>query len=211
MARDTIPISSGGDIGVISHYVWRGFVLADRVSMQPTYWVKVGDVTASSWMNLAGEQVNGPLTEHDLTVDYSKSFGTYTVSGGWINYIFPGADDDVSNEIYGGLAVATLLNPFVKVYQDVHAGTGTYVSFGVSQPFALTKGITATPTLSLGYNHHQWTDLSTWSDAQIGVKAAVATWSEKITLTPSLFYSKSLNNDLVPNQWYGGIGLSTRF
>jgi hypothetical protein len=206
------PVTSGGEVGVYSHYMWRGFLLTDAVSTQPTYWVKFGDITVSSWMNVAGGQVTGPLTEHDLTVDYSKALDKWTLSVGWINYVFPGAEDRVSNEIYAGASYATFLNPTVKVYQDVHAGTGTYVNLSVNHPVPLgSSGFIATPSFGIGYNHEQWIDDSAWSDLNFGVKVLVPTPSPRVAFTPAIYYSKSLIEDVLPDQLYGGVGIVVRF
>jgi hypothetical protein len=213
-APPPIAVSSGGEIGFYNKYLWRGFILADAVSMQPTYWVKFADaVTVSSWMNVARDQLEGPLTEHDLTVDYTKTLnGKWTVSGGWINYVFPGLDAGaVTNEIYGGLTHASYLNPTVKAYVDFHEGDGTYLNFSVSHTYALgSQGFAATPSFALGYNNKQWIDDASWSDANFGLKLTVPTPIKKLFLTPAIYYSKSLNDDFFDDHFIGGIGIVTK-
>lgn len=211
-----MTVSSGGEVGVYSKYLWRGFVLADAVSMQPTYWVKFADaVTVSSWMNVAREQLEGPLTEHDLTVDYTKALNSkFSMSVGWINYVFPGLDDgSVTNEIYGGLAHSSYFNPAVKVFVDFHEGKGTYFNFSASHTYAIGgQGFAATPSFGLGYNHRQWIDDSTWSDANFGVKLTVPTPIKRLFITPAIYYSKALNKDLgvFDDHFYGGVGFVTK-
>ena len=211
-----MTVSSGGEIGVYSKYLWRGFVLADAVSMQPTYWVKFADtLTVSSWMNVAREQLEGPLTEHDLTVDYTKAINSkFSVSAGWINYVFPGLDEgSVTNEIYGGLAHSSYLNPAVKVFVDFHEGKGTYFNFSVSHTYAVgSQGFAATPSFGLGYNDKQWIDEATWSDANFGVKLTVPTPIKRLFITPAIYYSKALNKDLgvFDDHFYGGVGIVTK-
>lgn len=215
-APSPMTVSSGGEIGVYSKYLWRGFVLADAVSMQPTYWVKFGSsLTVSSWMNVAREQLEGPLTEHDLTVDYTKSLGPkFSVSAGWINYVFPGLDEgSVTNEIYGGLSHASYFNPAVKVYVDFHEGKGTYFNFSASHTYAFgSQGFAATPSFGLGYNDKQWIDEATWSDANFGVKLTVPTPIKRLFITPAIYYSKALNKDLgvFDDHFYGGVGIVTK-
>jgi hypothetical protein len=205
------PLSAGAEIVFTSAYIWRGFVPTDAMSYEPTSWVKFGDITVSSWFNIAGDQPTGPITEHDLTVDYSKGFGSWTVSGGYINYVFPGASTDrVTHEFYGGVALAGPLNPTVKVFQDVHAGTGTYVAMGASQSVALKHGVTLTPGVVVAYNHHQWIDDSDWSDANFSLKLSIPFPRQRVWLTPFMAYSKSLNEDFFPNKFYGGVGIAVR-
>ena len=106
-----MAVTSGAEINFYSKYMWRGWVYQDAFSAQPTYWVKFADsLTVSSWMNFSREQVEGPLTEHDLTVDYTKAVSPkFTMSAGWINYVYPALEtQNVSNEFYGGLALSLI-------------------------------------------------------------------------------------------------------
>lgn len=201
-------VSVGTEIVSTSAYIWRGFIPTDAFSVQPNTWVKFGNLTLSSWSNMAGQSVGGLLTEHDLTVDYSQAVGRFTVTGGWINYVFPPAETGRhSNEIYGGLSHASYLNPTVRVYQDVHEGSGTYVNFAVSHEFEAAGGLKVTPSAALGYNHHQWVDASTFSDASFGLKVKVPTPVKHLAVAPFVTYSRSLAQDHFPSRLYGGFGI----
>jgi hypothetical protein len=165
----------------------------------------------SSWFNVAGEQPAGPLTEHDLAVDWSRALGGWSLSAGWINYVFPGAAaDGVTNEFYGGVGYAGPLNPFIKVFQDVHAGSGTYVSLGVSQTFGLSGGASLTPSFTLGYNHRQWIDGSTWSDATWGLKLLHPLPVNRLWISGYLAYTNGLDETFFPDTFHGGIGVAVR-
>jgi hypothetical protein len=206
------PVSGGVTVDLMSHYVWRGFLLTDAFAFQPTIWGKVGNLTASSWSTWSADQEGGPLMEHDFTVDYSQAVGKATIGVGYINYLFPAVDGDgdVTNEIYVTSAFATILNPTVKVYFDFHEGDGTYLNFGVSHPIPLgSKGITATPAFAIGYNHQQWIDESAWNDANFSIKLTIPI-NARITLGPGIYYSKGLN-DAIPDQFYGGLSIVTTF
>lgn len=211
-----VNVTSGAEINFYSKYMWRGFVYQDAVSMQPTYWLKFGDsLTVSSWMNVSREQVEGPLTEHDLTVDYTKAISPkITMSAGWINYVYPALEtQNVSNEFYGGFAHASYFNPAARVYVDVHSGTGVYLNFSAGHTYAIgSSGLTATPSFAIGYNHRSWIDDSTWSDANFGVKLTVPTPIKGLFLTPQLYYSKALNTEIgaFKDTLYGGVGIVTK-
>lgn len=215
-APTPVAVTSGAEINFYSKYMWRGWVYQDAVSAQPTYWVKFADsLTVSSWMNFSREQVEGPLTEHDLTVDYTKAISPkITMSAGWINYVYPALEtQNVSNEFYGGFAHASYFNPAARVYVDVHSGTGVYLNLSAGHTYAIgSSGLTATPTFSIAYNHKSWIDESTWNDANFGVKVMVPTPIKGLFLTPQLYYSKALTNDVVgiKDTLYGGIGIVTK-
>jgi hypothetical protein len=205
-----LPVSGGATFDFMSHYVWRGFVLTDAFAFQPAAWVKMGDLTVSSWSSWSEGQDGGPLMEHDLTVDYTRAVGKATLSVGYINYLFPAIDEgSVSNELYFVSAFAAPLNPTVKAYVDVHEGSGTYLNFGISQPLPLNSKLTLTPSFAIGYNHQQWIDESAWNDANFGLKLTVPI-NAHFTLGPGIYYSKGLN-DAIPDKFYGGLSVVTTF
>ena len=210
-AQTPTPITTGVDLVGTSAYLWRGFVPTDAASVQPNLWMKVGDVTVSSWGNTARPSAGGSmLTEHDFTVDYTRTTGRYVVSAGWINYLFPTVDvGRHSNEFYAGVSHVSFLNPTVRVFQDVQAGAGTYVNAGMSHEFAVGRTL-VTPSVAVGYNRHQWIAESTWSDAVMGVRVKVPTPSKRVMLAPFVNYSRSLASGLFPSRFYGGLGVSVQ-
>lgn len=211
-----VAVTSGAEINFYSEYMWRGFVYQDAFSAQPTYWLKFGDsLTVSSWLNVSREQVEGPITEHDLTVDYTKAISPkFTMSAGWINYVYPALEtQNISNEFYGGIAHGSYFNPAARLYMDVHSGTGLYLNLSAGHTYAIgSSGLTATPSFSIAYNHKSWIDTSTWSDANMGVKVTVPTPLKRLFLTPQLYYSKALTDEVpgIESRWYGGIGIVTK-
>jgi hypothetical protein len=209
-ATPRLQITAGTEFMATSAYVWRGFVPNASFSVQPNTWMKVGDVTVSSWMNVAREHVqNRPVTEHDLTVDYSKSRGNVTWSAGWINYAFPELTAGrYSNELYVGVAHASYFNPSLRVYQDVHEGTGTYVNAAVSHAYEVAD-FTLTPSVALGYNHHQWIDVSTFSDLNVGLRLTIPTPIKRLSVAPFVNHSRSLDA-VIPSRTFGGLALAVR-
>lgn len=212
--QSKMAVTGGVTVDLFSHYVWRGFVPTDAFSFQPTVWAKVKEFTISSWSSFAKDQPGGPAIEHDFTVDYTKAVSkTTTLSVGYINYFFPSLDvGRHSDEFYVVSAFATILNPTVKAYFDVHEGKGTYLNFGISQPIPIPvqlKGVALTPSFALGYNDKQWIDESAWNDANFGLKLTVPI-NGHLTLGPGIYYSKGLN-DAIPDKFYGGLSIVTTF
>ena len=208
-AQGGVAVSAGADLVTASAFVWRGLVLCDSPVAQPNIWVKVGNLTASSWVNVARHGPNGQsLTEHDLTIDYSAPVGDWVLSAGWINYAFVNlADGRFTNELYAGISYSGLLSPAVTVYQDVHAGAGTYVSAGVSHSIAVgSRGWSIDPLATVGYNHRQWTPYSGFSDAVLEVDLSVPLG--RISLQPFVAYSWSLDRRIAVNRFSWGIAAS---
>jgi hypothetical protein len=235
-------VTGGVNVDLFSHYVWRGFVLTDRFAFQPSVYVSTHGLTLTSWSSWsstgAADDGSYPdcfdsdcpvLREHDFTVDFTKPVGKAALSVGYINYVFPGFRTDsakaadavgVTNEIYLGAAFTVTANPFVKIYFDVDGNDGadtskgTYLQFGVSQPFPLGKSkATLTPMFNMAYNFGEWiadggcdiTDPSSgancWNDANLGVKVALPVTS-KFTITPAMYLAIGLN-DTVKAVGYG--------
>lgn len=208
-----LEVASGLDMVVVSAYVWRGFVLVDDAALQPNAWLKVGNLTLTSWMNVASTCPNGDhLTEHDFTADYTIARGKTSFSAGYVNYLFPDLDTDrVSHEIYAGVAHASYFAPALRVYHDVHVGSGTYVSLAASHTYALPwRDAALTPSLALGYNHRQWIDDSTFSDLALGLKARVPTPLPRVALTPFVTWSRSLATAHFPSRFVYGVGMSVQ-
>jgi hypothetical protein len=173
----------------------------------------MGSVTVSSWMNIARRHVeHRPITEHDLTIDYSATRGAFTWSAGWINYVFPELETGrSSNELYAGFSHSSYLNPSFRVYQDVHAGTGTYVNLGVSHTYpVIGSKVTLMPSVALGYNHKQWIDTSTFSDLNMGLRLTVPGPVKRLWLAPFINYSRSLDRAVLESKTYGGLSLAVR-
>jgi hypothetical protein len=195
-----------------SAFVWRGLVLADAPSVQPSASITIGGFTATSWVNLSA---HGPLqgwSEHDLVVDYTHETGPWTLSVGYTNYYFPKTESGrfFTHEFYGIAALAIPLNPSVKVYHDVTLGRGTYVSAGVSQTLPLgSSKWSATPAVTLGYNNHQWVAGSGWSDLNLGLTLARPAGSH-LDIAGSFNYSKSFHPEWFPSRAYVGVTVAVR-
>ncbi|MDE3155285.1 MAG: hypothetical protein KGN76_09285 [Acidobacteriota bacterium] len=202
------PVTVGMEVKAASAYVWRGFVPTPAFSLEPEPWIRIGEVTVSSMTDLARPDGSMLVDEHDLTVDYSHRAGPVRLSGGWINYVFPQETENRhSDELYAAVALSSYLHPTLRVFEDVHAGKGTYVNLAVSHEYELARDWAVTPSLAVGYNRHYWIDASTFSDANVGVTLTVPTPVPGLRLAPFLNYSRSLNLDYTPNRFYGGLGL----
>jgi hypothetical protein len=209
-APEQAPLfAAGSDILATSAYVWRGFV-PGGFSVQPALWITVGRLTVSSWMSFAN--FDGPMTEHDLTIDYTTPVPHGDMSIGYVNYAFPGSSEGAhSQEVYVGYTHRSPFSPTLRVFHDLDVGSGTYVSGSLSYTFAVTSArLEFTPSAAIGYNHRQWVDASTWSDLNVGITVALPAILERMRVAPFLFRSQSLNRAEFPSRWYGGVGISLK-
>jgi hypothetical protein len=238
--EEAAPSVTGGvNVDLFSHYVWRGFALTDGFAFQPSIFVSTRGLTFTSWSSWSSTDAGcfdvddcPAMREHDFTVDYTRSVGNAAVSVGYIHYLFPPYRTDdakaadavgTTSEIYAGVTFAAPGNPFVKANFDIDGdeldlSKGTYVQFGVSQPFPVAEGrATLTPMFSVAYNFSQWITEDDWNDANLGVKLAVPV-TDKLTITPAAYLSIGLNDAVKlvgygdgDTKFYGGVSFSYAF
>ncbi|MDX8390934.1 MAG: hypothetical protein R8M38_10660 [Mariprofundaceae bacterium] len=95
-------ISVGGDVGIYSSYVWRGFSGTDATSIQGDLAVDGGNgFSANVWFAapLTGDSEQ-PVTEFDYTIDYSGEAGDFSYSVGFIYYAYLNQSDWNTGEVY---------------------------------------------------------------------------------------------------------------
>lgn len=208
----TPRVTVGTDIATVSAYVWRGFIPVPSMSVQPSLFVKAGDLTMTAWSNFAGRGPNGEaFTEQDVTVDYSRTRGNTLLSVGYIWYAFPDLDgNQQSHELYAGVTAPWRFSPSFRIYQDVGTGRGTYAQAALAHERPLYRKTTVTASASLGYNHEQWVDGSGWSDLVVGAKVTIPTAQPHIAFAPFLFYSQSLDRTRFSSRMFGGVNISVR-
>ncbi len=200
----------GVDLNVTSQYIWRGFQANSTPSLQPNLWISYRGFTVSSWSNLARRGPNGQQwTEHDLTVDYSRTLTRkFSWSAGYINYVFPDlASGDVANEFYGGLRYDGKVSAGLKVFQNAGLSTGTYFQGNVGKSFPLGETVSLTTSFAVGYNRKMFIPVATFSDA-VGSVAVSFPLGSRMRIAPNVNFSKSLDRGYFRNQWFGGVTIS---
>jgi len=190
------PWSFSLDTTFVSQYLWRGFVVNSSPALQPNISLGYGGFSVSSWSNVANsiEGWGQNWMEHDLTLDYSHSFGKVGVSGGYIWYLFPGIKENPgrdSHEFYLGTSVDTLLSPSFTYYRDFDEGDGDYFYGSIGHSVDLVKGATLNLGSGAGLNHKQWIDITTVSNWDINVSVDIP-WG-KVTFSP--FFTQMIGNE----------------
>jgi hypothetical protein len=158
-------MTAGAGPAVSSDYIWRGFLENQTLSVQPNLWMTIGDVTFSSWMNASRVGPNGrSFTERDVTLDYTHALGSWTYPvGGSTTRSSRCRWTDIQTS-FSGRSPTTAISPTLHLDHDVQQGSGSYISLDVTHEYPIWRpGITLSPQVSLGYNHRQWIDASTWA------------------------------------------------
>jgi len=225
------PMGSGGAVGtapdlnisveagvdVYSQYVWRGFRLADKASVQPTVTFGFGDsgVALNVWGSAAIQKRNAPASleeadELDFTLSYDGVLGgedsQVGVSLGYIQYTFPNLTGTKhSEEVYAGLSLDHPLAPSLTTYYDFGLADAWYVTAGIGPELALTE----TTSLGLGASVGLSDAARSFGFNDFTVSASLGTTFNALTLSPTIGYSyadDAVNGD--NGEIWGGLSLS---
>jgi hypothetical protein len=204
-----------GDVFLTSQYIWRGMVLDEELSLQPTLTVGYYDFSFNVWgqMDLTdfGEDEcvytddcdsrAWQFTEVDFILAYSHSFGKLTVGTGIIFYLYPNWDhSEDTHEVYVSISHDDLLQPSLTVYYDFDEVDGWYINFGVGHSFEITPKFSIELSSSVGwgdsdYNKYMFgNDDSCMVDFNCGIKTPYKI-TENLTITPTLMFSSLLDSD----------------
>jgi hypothetical protein len=131
------------EITPLSLYHFRGQMMTNGPVLQSTATAAYRGAHAMVFTNVDLDRANQrPWTfdEVDLDAGYDYEREKITLSVGGIRYTFPNTELPSTAEVYGGIGFKTLLHPSVKVFRDVDAFQGTYITLDASQPVSLYRG-----------------------------------------------------------------------
>ncbi len=66
----------------------------------------------------------------------------------------------------------------------------------------VSSKVTLMPSVTLGYNHKQWIDVSTFSDLSMGLRLTVPGPVKRLWLAPFINYSRSLDRAVIQSKTY---------
>jgi len=189
-------VSWGGDLTISSSYVWRGDVEDGAPSVQPQFWVQLGDVNVSSWMAVT---VAGVL-EHDTSVEVAHSIGVFGLTGGWTNYF--SLDTDIerhADELYASIALPARITPSVTVWHGVGATSSRYVEAAISSRLTARR-FALEARMAAGYDRGRAVDRGpTHVEATLG-----AEWSHRsVAIHPFITYLASLRGAIASRTVWG--------
>ncbi len=137
------------DVGLFSHYVWRGQKLSDGLVMQPSIGLVYEGVGVNVWSNFDRETKQH--NETDFTIDYAFSSDAFEFGLGYIYYAVAEGDDQ-TGELFISTTYDTLLNPSVTLYYDADEGDGGFVEFTADHTLELSNTMQLDISALVGYN-----------------------------------------------------------
>ena len=173
-----------------SQYWWRGFVLANKPTLQPSLTLGLGGtgLAFNIWGSMATADRKKGLDaadELDFTLSLDRSFGVVGISYGYIQYTFPNAPKGAkhSEEFYVGLSIDSPAAPSVTVYHDFGLADASYLSLGIGPEFPLGEAASLGIGVNLGFSNYNnqsfgFNDFNV--SASVGITRGVATFSPSI-------------------------------
>ncbi|MBN1674531.1 MAG: hypothetical protein JXR37_26010 [Kiritimatiellae bacterium] len=206
MAADDGP-SFSAELAVPSAYVWRGLVLNDELTLQPSLTFSSGPLSANLfgvWDLTASNERRNELTEVDATATVSTQWHEWCLEAGVIGYFYPGDDAEEeadSAELFVSLGADILLLPTVSIYYDVDEVQDYYLTLQLSHSFEFAERLNLDASLTLGgagadsnaYNFD--VDEAALTDLSLALALPVAV-SEQVEIAPGLAYSRLLPDSL---------------
>lgn len=207
-ADAAVEVSGDAYVGVYDKYLWRGIDFsAGQPVLQGGADVSFKGFTLGFWSNMqlsnGGSPAldSGEITETDIVLDYTFNPMEYlAVSLGNITYTF-NIEDSVTNELYLGLSLDTLLAPTLTVYYDWDDDEGLYYTFDVSHAIALSDTLGLNLSALVSYSADSpavfagdGSEFSDWSTYELGVGMDYAV-TDQISISPSFLWSDTLGDD----------------
>jgi hypothetical protein len=211
-----------------NQYIWRGVVVTDGPVLQTSTTIGYRGAHFNLFTNQDLNRVNerrGKVNEldFDLGYDYTVRAAHVTVSGGAIRYEFPYATDGSTTEMYTGVTAALPLHPSARVFFDVGANHGRYVTVDASHTVSLPRlgsrlnwGAMVSAGAGCGSASHNafYYGVARFAMADLHPSAALSFGYGKFRLTPRLNYGMLLGPALrrgpaaKVHNLYGGVSLS---
>lgn len=194
-------ITGSATVTTVGQYLWRGMLLYDGVSMQPALTVGLNKFEISYWGSFDG-MVEGEykMEESDLTVSFEDSLPfaeMVLLNAGFITYIYhyPDPGQGTSVEVFAGLSLDTLLEPYLTFYYDTMLGDGGYLELGISHSMELGP-LEAGGSLTAGYNFGQYGYDPCFSAVTLNISATYDIAGSGIKITPAFIGQLALNDQL---------------
>ncbi len=142
-----------------SAYVFRGVTLNKGFVLQPSLSVEaLPGLTLGVWANYDVDDNDGALkqrqfSEVDLTASYELDLEAVTLSLGYAEYTYPGADAKADREISLSLALPMPLSPSLTAYYGVGGAVkkNAYVEAAVGHDVELAEDLSLSLGATVGY------------------------------------------------------------
>lgn len=169
-AKEESP-SAEISLSPMTKYVWRGQEMTrGSIVIQSSMMGSYKGFTVSLWGNLdthpyssTDKSYTSTWTETDLTIYYSKTFGSFIGGVGYIYYGLSPANKDApdppdSQELFVTLSWNTFLVPTITIFKEIDHYHQWYMLLGISHIFEINKYISVKVSASASYLKSEYAD-----------------------------------------------------
>ena len=206
-----------------SAYVWRGITFNDGFVLQPSLDVTKGGFGVNVWGNMDIDDYddtldNGQFSEIDLTLSYGFTLDMVEMSVGYIEYLFPNAEDTpAGREVFLTCGISPLkgLSLGAALYYEIDEIEDLYAALSGSYGLSLADNLGIELGVSIGYIGK---DYSVGGEAGLNdittYLSATYTVMENLDVTAAVYYVDTLDEDVLPEpdtNTFGGLTVSYAF
>ncbi len=134
--RGNWPVGGGVDVGIVSKYIWRGYIQNEDFALQPDAYLTLGNFLASVWGSLdmtdrddVRIDSQGDFSEIDYVLQYTIPANLLNLSFGYSLYTYPNTPDEIrksTQEVYARGGFKVFLEPTVELFYDMDEVEGWY-------------------------------------------------------------------------------------
>ncbi len=215
-----------GGVDLYSAYVWRGITFNDGLVVQPSMDVTAGGFNFNVWGNFDIDDYDnslddGEFSEIDLALSYTVEAGPLSVTGGYIEYLFPTTDAggapgtrevfvDLSGEPADGFVLGA------TAYYDIDEVEDYYLTPYVGYSLAMNDEVSLDFGASCGYAGEDFALGGESGFHEYTVYLGVGYQMEAVSFSALLGYTDTMDEDVLPEaaadvNFFGGIGMAYSF
>ena len=215
-----------GGVDLYSAYVWRGITFNDGLVAQPSMDVTAGGFNFNVWGNFDIDDYDnsldeGEFSEIDLALSYTVEAGPLSVTGGYIEYLFPTTDAggapgtreifvDLSGEPADGFILGA------TAYYDIDEVEDYYLTPYVGYSLAINDEVSLDFGASCGYAGEDFALGGESGFHEYTFYLGAGYQMDSVSLSALLGYTDTMDKDVLPEDaadvnFFGGIGLSYNF
>ena len=193
---------------VQSDYIWRGYDQAAEGVYQGSGEIAYWELTGNIWYNFDFD--NSEINEVDYSITWTHVWPIFdellNTDLGYIFYDYPNTDANETQELYVAISADVLLTPTFSLYYDFDEIEGTYFSFGISHSIELCDMAALDLYSKIGLEN-DYSGENGFTHWQLGASLPMS-WEVLegvLVLTPNIDASISLDDDLLDDEFWGGI------
>jgi len=143
--------SGAADLTFASRYLFQGIDYSNgKPVFQPNLRLAYKNFSVTAWGNydIDWQQFN----EFDFSFSWSAAYRVLSVTTGYVNLVYPNREGwDPSQEFFLNASLEAPLSPSMSWHYDFDAGTGSYVTLGVSESIQANTTVGANLFYQDGY------------------------------------------------------------